>query len=214
VTKETAGFFDNYAADFDALYGVEKNPLSRLVSVLFRKSMRERFALSIAGCGEPNGKSVLDIGCGPGHYCIALARRGAEVTGIDFAANMIDLAKDLAEREKVSDKCRFVVDDFNSWTPPHKFDYSIVTGVMDYIADPAAFITRVLDCTTLRAFFSFPIDGGFLAWQRKLRYRSRCDLFMYNREDIEKLFSGRDGIAFSVQRIHRDYFVTVDIKSN
>lgn len=213
MTKDTAGFFDDYAADFDALYGVEKNPFSRLISSLFRKSMRERFVRSIAGCREPEGKTVLDIGCGPGHYCIALAKRGAEVTGIDFAANMIDLAKELAERENVADKCHFIVNDFLSWTPPQKFDYSIITGVMDYIADPDAFISRVIDCTKRSAFFSFPVDGGFLAWQRKLRYRSRCDLYMYKREDIDRLFSGRGQIDYTVERIHRDYFLTVDIKS-
>jgi SAM-dependent methyltransferase len=213
MTQDTAGFFDNYAADFDALYGVEKNPISRLVSALFRKSMRERFVRSLAGCEEPEGKAVLDIGCGPGHYCIALAKRGAEVTGIDFAPNMIDLAKELAERENVAERCQFIVDDFINWTPPHKFDYTIITGVMDYIADPHSFVTRVIDCTKLRAFFSFPIDGGFLAWQRKRRYRSRCDLYMYAKDEVDRLFSGREEIDYTIERIHRDYFVTIDIKS-
>lgn len=213
MTRNTAGFFDDYAADFDSLYGVEKNPLSRLISALFRKSMRERFALSIAGCKEPEGKTVLDIGCGPGHYSVALARRGARVTGIDFAPGMIELAKELAAKENVSDKCQFVLEDFANWTPPRKYDYSIVAGVMDYIADPHSFITRVLDCTRIGAFFSFPCDGGLLAWQRKLRYRPRCDLFMYREADIERLFADREGIVYTLQRIHRDYFVSVDIDS-
>lgn len=42
--------------------------------------------------GVVSGKRVLDVCCGPGHLAGALARRGAHVTGIDFAPTMIALA--------------------------------------------------------------------------------------------------------------------------
>jgi SAM-dependent methyltransferase len=38
-------------------------------------------------------KSVLDLGCGTGIFSAALARRGAEVVGVDPAAAMLDLAR-------------------------------------------------------------------------------------------------------------------------
>lgn len=37
------------------------------------------------------------------------------------------------------------------------------------------------------ADFSFPVKKGFLAWQRRLRYRSRCDLYMYDERGVEAL---------------------------
>jgi len=40
--------------------------------------------------------SIADLGCGPGHYTLRLARRGAGVTGIDFYASSIDYARSAA----------------------------------------------------------------------------------------------------------------------
>jgi SAM-dependent methyltransferase len=41
------------------------------------------------------GKAVTDLGCGPGLYASAIARRGADVTGVDFSA--VSLAHARAE---------------------------------------------------------------------------------------------------------------------
>jgi SAM-dependent methyltransferase len=41
------------------------------------------------------GARVLDVACGPGYVAAAAAERGAEVTGIDVAAEMISLARRL-----------------------------------------------------------------------------------------------------------------------
>lgn len=39
------------------------------------------------------GRKVLDVACGQGAFCRALAERGAEVTGVDAAAELIELAR-------------------------------------------------------------------------------------------------------------------------
>ena len=39
------------------------------------------------------GARVLDLACGPGHVAAAAARRGAAVTGIDFSAAMVAIAR-------------------------------------------------------------------------------------------------------------------------
>ena len=48
--------------------------------------------------GIASGVSVADFGCGPGLYTGRLARRGADVTGIDFSARSIEYAKDQARK--------------------------------------------------------------------------------------------------------------------
>ncbi len=41
----------------------------------------------------PEGATVLDAGCGPGHASRFLARRGFSVTGIDISRQMLELAQ-------------------------------------------------------------------------------------------------------------------------
>lgn len=48
-----------------------------------------------------NGASVLDLGCGPGLYSNALARRGARVVGIDFSERSIHYARKTAPAEPI-----------------------------------------------------------------------------------------------------------------
>lgn len=173
--------------------------------------MRCRFELAIRGCNPIADRTVLDVGCGPGHYSVALARRGArEVLGIDFAPGMIDLAKHRAECNQVPGRCRFVSSDFMAYPFEHLFDYSIVMGLMDYIAEPGRIIDKVLSITRSKAFFSFPAAGGILGWQRQLRYKSRCGLFLYRREGVQRLFDRKD-CRYNIEKISRDFFVTADV---
>lgn len=203
-------FFNSYAHDFDAIYGNRNTLLNRTVNERFRKSMKLRYAKSLEGCTPIEGRTVLDVGCGPGHYGIALARRGARVLGIDFAEEMIALARDNAARAGVQDRCEFISADFMTYPCKGPFDYTIVMGFMDYMAHPDKVIRRVLSLTRSKAFFSFPVDGGILAWQRRLRYRNRCDLFMYRRDHIDDLFAG---LTFETETIDRDYFVTMTVNA-
>ncbi len=45
---------------------------------------------------------IADFGCGPGLYAARLAKRGANVTGIDFSKRSIEYAKEGAIREQLS----------------------------------------------------------------------------------------------------------------
>jgi len=207
--KRTADFFDSYAHDFSAIYGTSNSLKNRIINGLFRKSMMIRYRRTLAGCDPVEGKSVIDIGCGPGHYGIALAKKGVKhVLGLDFAPAMIGLARDNARAAGVEAICEFVCDDFISRSFEGKFDYSVLMGFMDYIADPGAVIRKALSVTAARAFFSFPADGGFLAWQRKLRYRRRCDLYLYTEDGLHRLFRGAGAADVAIERIERDFLVT------
>jgi len=205
----TQDFFHRYADGFDAIYSSKTGPVGSMVNRVLRKSMKLRFLKSIAGCNPVPGKSVLDVGCGPGHYSITLAQRGAaRVLGLDFAEGMLELARSHAKRAGVADKCQFVAADFLSYRFSETFDYVIVMGFMDYMNEARAVVEKVLSLTGLQAFFSFPAAGGILAWQRKLRYRKRCDLFLYTRANLESLFRSFPGAEFHIEPIARDFFVT------
>lgn len=205
----TQGFFHHYAGDFDAIYSNRRGALNSVINRIFRRSMRLRFEKTLEGCRPIAGKTVLDIGCGPGHYGISLAQRGAaRVVGLDFAEGMLRLASEHARQAGVGERCEFQVGDFLQFSSPEPFDYVVVIGFMDYMPDPAAVIGKVMSLTGDRAFFSFPVAGGLLGWQRQLRYRKRCDLFLYRREQIERLFAGFPGVRVEIEPIARDFFVT------
>lgn len=213
MTERTADFFDRYAADFDAIYGNSNDGFEHLVNRLFRRSMLVRYQRTLEQCRPIEGCSVIDIGCGPGHYSIALARAGAaRVLGLDFAPGMLKIAGEAAEAAAVAQRCSFALGDFLTYPIAEKFDYAVVMGFMDYVAEARPVIDRVLSIVRRRGFFSFPMSGGLLAWQRKLRYRNRCDLFLYREEDIRGLLSST-GAAFEIEPIGRDFFVTVGPRS-
>jgi 2-polyprenyl-3-methyl-5-hydroxy-6-metoxy-1,4-benzoquinol methylase len=210
METRTASFFDTYARDFSAIYGNDNTPVNAVVNRMFRKSMMLRYERSLAGCTPIEGKTVIDIGCGPGHYSVALAARGAaRVLGVDFAAGMIDIAKKRAESAGVADRCTFTLGDFLEVTGDEQFDYAIVMGFMDYIEDPLTLMKKVLKVCRGKAFFSFPAAGGLLAWQRQLRYRSRCALYLYTEPQIRALVASLPVKASNVETISRDFFVTL-----
>jgi ubiquinone/menaquinone biosynthesis C-methylase UbiE len=65
--------------------------------------------------GNLRGKKVLDLGCGAGQNAIALARQGANVTGIDFSAAQIAQARILAGQRRF--KINFMAEDISRRLP-------------------------------------------------------------------------------------------------
>jgi len=211
-SDRTQVFFHQYANDFDAIYSNRGGLFNSVVNGLFRKSMKLRYLKTIEGCQPIQGKTVLDVGCGPGHYAITLAQRGAaHVLGIDFAEGMLQVAAEHARASGVDRCCEFRQADFLQFRAPEPFDYVILMGFMDYMPEPRPIIEKALSLTRNKALFSFPVAGGLLAWQRKLRYRSRCELYMYTRDQLEKTFASFGGIHASIEPIARDFFVTASV---
>jgi 2-polyprenyl-3-methyl-5-hydroxy-6-metoxy-1,4-benzoquinol methylase len=66
------------------------------------------------------GMSVLDVGCGPGRHALALARRGADVVGVDIAEAFIDLATQASLAEQLN--VRFEIGDARRLTYDRQFD--------------------------------------------------------------------------------------------
>lgn len=84
------------------------------------------------------GDEILELGCGGGQCSVALAERGAEVTGIDIAEAQLAHARELAAehgvaptfyREDVTDLSRF---------PDERFDTAFNAYVFQWVGDLAA----------------------------------------------------------------------------
>ncbi len=58
---------------------------------------------------------VLDLGCGTGRMTLELARRGYDMTGVDLSAQMLDVARASAEREGLSDRMLWLMQDITEF---------------------------------------------------------------------------------------------------
>ena len=78
--------------------------------------------------GFVRGPAVLDVGCGTGDNAVYLAGRGFSVTGVDFSAKAISIAKRKALKAAV-DATFITLDAFNLGTLAKKFDTVIDFGL-------------------------------------------------------------------------------------
>lgn len=65
--------------------------------------------------GLQPGHQFLDLTCGPGLYAVELAKRGCQVTGVDFSPASIAHARSLAQQEGITTHCTFVEQDIRTW---------------------------------------------------------------------------------------------------
>ena len=77
-------------AKFDAVAGTFWDPHGEFRPLHLLNPLRARFISERAALG---GRRVLDVGCGGGLLAEALARAGAQVTAIDLAPGMIEVAR-------------------------------------------------------------------------------------------------------------------------
>jgi len=207
----TSGFFDRYSERFNAIYGSRDNVFWNYIDKHFRRSMRLRFEAVLEECAPGDGKTALDVGCGPGHYMVALIRQGLKhVHGLDLAPRMLGIARQLATEAGVIDKCSFETVDFLELDEDTRYDYVILMGFMDYVQDPMPVVQKAMRVASGKVMFSFPVSKGFLAWQRKIRYKSKCPLYLYDEKQLHALFSGIEGWKYSLRDFGRDYFVVLE----
>jgi SAM-dependent methyltransferase len=91
-----------------------------------------------------SGLRVLDIGCGTGRHTLRLAQAGNRVTGIDLSPGMLAVA-----REKLSGlDAELIEGDVLSAPLPGTYDAVVTALVLEHIAEPAAFFSRVADLLT------------------------------------------------------------------
>lgn len=200
--------FHKKADEFDKIYVVERDRISEMIDNLFRKSVYARFELTLQECGDVKGKSVIDVGCGPGRYSVELAKRGANVTGIDFADRMIEKAQRFAESEGVAEKCHFKACDFLEVSFDSTFDICIAMGLFDYISRPLGTLKKMRDVTKEKVIASFPARFSLLTPFRKMRLALKdCPVYFYQKSDVEDLLVAAGFKSFSIRRLYRDYFV-------
>ena len=182
-------YFQRHAQQFDQLYQQNPHPFNRLNQWL-RQPFYRRFELTLAACGDVQGKRILDVGCGSGRYSVTLAEQGAEVVGIDFAGNMLALAQRLAREHRVSARCRFIEADFLEYNFTETFDISLAIGFFDYISNPRPFFEKLCLLTREKVIVTYAPPGGWRTLQRWIRYRLQgCPVYFHSQQAMVTHFA-------------------------
>jgi ubiquinone biosynthesis O-methyltransferase len=92
--------------------------------------------------GDWRGKDVLDIGCGGGFMAVALAERGARVTGVDPSKGAVTSALRAADRRSVPIAC-CVGRGESLPVHDHAFDIVVCVDVLEHVADVDRVIREV-----------------------------------------------------------------------
>jgi len=83
---------------------------------------------------EPKpAKRILDIGCGRGELCFALANAGAEVIGIDYSDDAIKLAMETYDGEHISGSLSFICGDIVTYPVQGQFDVIIASDFIENV---------------------------------------------------------------------------------
>lgn len=124
--------YDDFAAEYAEMVvrreeaGIERDPIMPQFLTLL---------------GDVSGLRVLDAGCGEGYLARILARRRANVIGIDLAANLIQIARAKDPEGKIA----YQVADLSQPLPTYQdhFDLIVSHFVLNDIYDYRGFLTTL-----------------------------------------------------------------------
>lgn len=185
---QVAQYWNNIALDFDKIYSGDKNSFGRALDRWLRKDMYQRFDWVMRKTGNSHDKSICDLGCGSGRFVVALAKKGARITGVDVAPEMIKLASKLADREGVSSCCQFVCSDVLDWVTPQLYDVSIAIGFWDYVDDPRSRLRVIRGLTKTTFLSAWPRLWTWRVPVRKIRLTALgCPVHFYTRRQVKRL---------------------------
>ena len=156
-------------------------------------------------------KLVIDIGCGPGHLVVKLLELKKDVTALDIAPNMLEITQMRVDSMNLESEFKTILGDYSEHNFDEKFDAISVMGFFDYVEDPVSVLKKLLNDAAKEIYISIPGDSGFLAWQRKVRYKRRnCPLYLYSRESIEQYL--KEAGCFEITEIvdtERGYYLII-----
>jgi len=92
---------------------------------------------------DGKGRSILEIGCGTGHWSAIFSRLGYQVIGIDISLNMLRKAK-----EKHIDNLRLVAADAHNLPfPDGRFDVVTALTTLEFVSRPEEAFREMARCT-------------------------------------------------------------------
>jgi SAM-dependent methyltransferase len=148
---------------------------------------REKEAV-LSAVGPVEGKHILEIACGTGRFTTMLARRGADIVGLDISPAMLQEGRKKAHAADVADHLEFMRGDAARLPFPDDHFETVVAMRFFHLADtPASFLAEMRRVArdqvvfdTFRRFSTRSIYNWLLPMGSRL----------YSRVEVERLLNG------------------------
>lgn len=157
------------------------------------------------------GRTVLDVGTGTGRAAIALAIRGASVTGVDASAEMLAVAARRATEAKVG--VTFARGDAHALAfPDQSFDAVICLRVLMHTPDWRTSLAELCRVARDRVVFDYPALSSAAALQAVTRHVAHA---LGARVEAYRVFSDRavraafHASGFRIVETHRQFVLPI-----
>ncbi len=172
--------------------------------------------------GDISGLKVIDLGCGAGQNCIALAKLGAKVTGVDYSANQLSAAREFAIRANAS--IEFIKNDMTNLAviSDRAYDIAVSACAMAFVKDFKAALAEayrilkpggkfilsvmhpvqyILDGEKNRISFNstYPFEPRLIKW--RWDFGEESIKFQYYLRSISEYHNSLVGAGFAITRI-------------
>ena len=164
--QSEASFFDEY---YEPVRLLDPATLKRY-SPPHRKRFNKEFRFHLLG--DLKGKTVLDVGCGDGTNAVTLAALGARVTGIDISPKSIELARERAQVNGLSDRVEFICKPLElADLAPGSFDVAWGDAILHHlISDLDGILDRIAACVKPGGLMIFSEPVNFNRVLRRIRF--------------------------------------------
>lgn len=125
--NEALKYFKEYAEDWKQKANINGKDKVNIIK------QRNDYVIKVVN-ERDSTELVLDVGCGTGDLVCELAKKGISAVGVDFAKEMIDIAKENAKKlnlKKAKFECCSI---FDYHFEPNKYDVVSANGFIEYIS--------------------------------------------------------------------------------
>ena len=161
---------------------------------------------------------VLDLGCGTGRMTLEMAKRGYDMTGVDYSPEMLDVARENLENEGLMDKTLLLCQDIRDFELYGTVDIALCClDTMNHLTKPKDFkkcLSLVHNYLNPDGLFIFDLNGKYkfeniygdrayvieegnsvCIWQNYYNENSKiCDFYVSVFKECEGLYEREDEI--------------------